>query len=433
MHNKYKIFLILFFILTDIGFSLDKNPSIYPYKGTQAISRYKKWMWKIPLNFNKKVNFSWEKFDSTAYFEEALFDSVVYFIGTEFSKKADFQVAQFRSSVQFRHATFKGLAEFEEAQFHECVDFSYAKFNDRIRFNSAIFNSKIYLNDTYFDSTMDFSLATIKDTIFIGNKNSDKIQKYNFLRAKFLEEGWRTETDSTKAISKKVQKFPGARILIFGPVNLKIQLEKFKFLKLCDTLDYFSKKDIISILKDVNFKGNKYNNERFELDYLFERSTIFQKKSTIYEKYSIPHPVWCKQFLYDKTMGLGYRPLRLGWWSLIIILGFSALYLSFMSKSINHYIVKKYEITKLLYPNHQKKVIRAKSCAIFDSIINCFFFSSMLFFTIKLNGDLLTSFRTKDKYIIFVEWLIGLLIYIAVLILSKSGFILHYLKSFFDS
>ncbi|UCE07748.1 MAG: hypothetical protein JSW07_06870 [bacterium] len=66
-----------------------------------------------------------------------------------------------------------------------------------------------------------------------------------------------------------------------------------------------------------------------------------------------------------------------------------------------------------------------------DLFINCLYFSAMLFFTFRLKRDILTSFELKERWIIVSEYFIGLLIYIAFLTFSKSGSILHNLKSLF--
>ena len=134
----------------------------------------------------------------------------------------------------------------------------------------------------------------------------DSIKVYSKKARKYVDYPFE-QPDSVK----KIIKYPGAKIVLYGPVDLKIQLEKFKFLALYDKLDYYSKKDIISILKQVSFRGNEYQKERFELDYLFDKSTMYQKQSPNYKRYSVFNPICWRQFLYNITMGLCYRPFRL--------------------------------------------------------------------------------------------------------------------------
>ena len=55
----------------------------------------------------------------------------------------------------------------------------------------------------------------------------------------------------------------------------------------------------------------------------------------------------------------------------------------------------------------------------------------MLFFTIRLKKEILISFGMRDKCIIIIEWMIGLIIYISFFYFAKEGSILHTVKSLF--
>lgn len=69
--------------------------------------------------------------------------------------------------------------------------------------------------------------------------------------------------------------------------------------------------------------------------------------------------------------------------------------------------------------------------SLWESLLNCAYFSVMLFFTFRLKRDILTFFDAKEKKLIVAEWVIGFLVYVAFLTLSKSGSILHNLKELF--
>lgn len=56
-------------------------------------------------------------------------------------------------------------------------------------------------------------------------------------------------------------------------------------------MDYFTKKKIITYLKDNSFEGDKYKQEQFELDYIFARSTLYQKDLPYFQNYSTFHPI----------------------------------------------------------------------------------------------------------------------------------------------
>jgi len=382
--------------------------------------------------FDCRANFKEAEFHSWAEFEGANFDSLADFREVQFNSLANFKEAESHIWADFTMAQFDSLADFRMAKFHGWTDFKEAQFKDKIDFKLAVLNDKIDFRGAHIDSIVDFSLAEIKDTVLVGIEKSSELQNYDFMRATLLEAGIDTiKAASTKGIPQKNFHYPGAKIVIYGPVDLKIQLEKFKFLALYDKLDYYSKKDIISTLKQVSFKGSEYQKERFELDYIFDRSTMYQKQSPNYEVYSAFNPICWGQFLYNITMGLGYRPFRLAWWVLGFIIGFGIFYFFKMRDSINGYILKKFEMKESSGTKRKKDVNQVSTISHTESLMNCLYFSSTLLFSFRLKGEILTFFNLKEKRYIVGEYLLGLLIYIAFLTLAKSGSILHNLKSLF--
>jgi len=129
-------------------------------------------------------------------------------------------------------------------------------------------------------------------------------------------------------------------------------------------------------------------------------------------------------------LGLGYRPFRLAWWVLGFIILFTFVYYLWMPAQINKYVAKGDE-RKAISGSRRKRTRRTAHPHFTDTILNCFYFSSMMFFSFRLKRDILTFFSTKEKRVVVGEWLIGLIIYISFLTLSKSGSILHTLKSLF--
>ena len=117
---------------------------------------------------------------------------------------------------EFRGVQFNSRADFQDVQFNNSADFRQTEFNDLVDFRGA-----------RIDSMVDFSLAAIKDTIFVGTENSSDIQRYDFKRAVLLSKGKQIiSADTTRGIPEKTLKFPGTKILLYGSVDLKIQLEK---------------------------------------------------------------------------------------------------------------------------------------------------------------------------------------------------------------
>ncbi len=55
----------------------------------------------------------------------------------------------------------------------------------------------------------------------------------------------------------------------------------------------------------------------------------------------------------------------------------------------------------------------------------------MVFFTFRLNQKILTFFNARERKIIVTQWVLGFLVYLAFIALSKSGSILQQLKTLF--
>ena len=192
-----------------------------------------------------------------------------------------------------------------------------------------------------------------------------------------------------------------------------------------DTLDYYSKKDIITDLKNYSFNGEQYQKERFELDYIFAKSTKFQEVATLYRPnkwYQIlKWPKWAGIFFYDITMGLGYRPFRLIPWLFITLLCFSFWIFSKLPTQINEYINRE----------EKKKSSELQIENKFTTFINCFYVTSGAFFGIRLKQDVLTFFKPNQRWRIIVIWAVGLLMYFYFIYFAKSGSILNSIKGLF--
>ncbi|MFQ5631775.1 MAG: pentapeptide repeat-containing protein [bacterium] len=454
--------LLLCAIFSEMSIAQEKNPTTWPYGGVQDSSRYfPPTTARVPLNF-ATASFNHDNFDSLVSFRDAMFKSQANFIGTKFSKevyffdarfdrKALFNGTQFDGKVNFngaifdsladfgltgfakralfngtkfdqvadfRFASFTSLADFRLANFNNKADFRFAKFKNLVDFKNTTFYN-IDLRDATIDSLIDFSSSVLRDSILIGTLQSGAIQKYDFTRAKLLKAGYEfIPAENIQDIPERRAFYPGAKIFLYGPVDIKMQLEKFTFIELYKTLDYYTKKEIISVLKRESFKEDK--TAQYELDYLFAKSTVYQRVSVYHETFPAFHPYAWWQFLYNATMGLGYRPFRLIWWALSLILGFGVFYIFKMPERINRYILKD-----------ENKSNTETNAPWFGRIVHCLYFSAMVFFTFRLKKDILTFFTNKEKRIIVTQWLLGFLTYVAFLTLSKSGSILQNLKDLF--
>ncbi|MBN2286839.1 MAG: pentapeptide repeat-containing protein [Tissierellales bacterium] len=377
--------------------------------------------------FKKYSNFISTTFQRVADFEASTFQQKAAFSGVTFLSESDFHDATFLNSSKFCNSKFFGSANFEGCKFSNNADFSYSHFHNNLTFENAEFRNFCDFKAARFDSQLtfinvkfyspvdfrfaeisrsfaDFSKATIMDTIYIGNA---ECQRYDFKQTFFRK---------------------GARIVICDFVDLQMQIEKIRFLELDRSLDYFKKNDITNILKENSFKDQndptKFSLERFELEYFFKKSTLFQSPHEDTESFIARYFYILKNLLYYVTMGFGYRPFILAYWVLGLIVIFGGIYFVSMPTSVRAYL---FAVSKMKKTGSTS----ARNHSTFDNLFYCLYFSSLVFFTIKLKLEMLTYFKSNEKKIIAVQWSVGIVVLVSFLTLSKSGSILSSLKTFF--
>jgi len=398
------------------------NPSVFPFGGIQRSNG--------GLNFAKRANFFNVRFEGAPQFTFAEFDSSVSFWSAHFDGFVNFQFARFKSEVIFVEALFDSTAYFRFTTFDSVVYFgglqvthferAYsggAIFNDDTNFESAYFKSAARFDDVRFNGKTDFRYTRFDSLFFVRTVINDKFllgspegQLFDFTRTIFL---------------------PDAQLELHELVELKIQPEKFKYIVLADTLSYFRKWDIIENLKSASFSNDK--GAQFELDYIFAKSTLYQDQVDTHKRnhWSQIHkwPKWVGNTIYYLTMGLGYRPFRLIWWVLAIVLFYTLVYQVKMAERINAYIATIFNVKQRSQAKvEEKKQLRLE---VLETFLNCAYFSAMIFFTFRLKGSILTFFDEGEKRIVIVEWILGFLVYLAFLTLSRSGSILQNLKDLF--
>jgi len=382
----------------------------------------------IDTKFGEDIVFGFATFDSTLRFENVIFDSTPDFRGTKFRGEGLFFNVQFRTIASF-NSTFSRLAVFGKARFDSTFYFDYAKVDSLVIIINSVFCDKVIFSNSDFGELgeVDFSYSTIGDTVLLGSSLIKFFsQRYDFSRARLLPQGKHViPADTLMDLPEKQINFPGAKIILLGPADIKIQLEKFKFLELAEKLDFYSKKDIITNLKELSFKGEQFKRERFELDYIFAKSTRYQKDSAIYEKYSIFNPVRWWRCFYDLTLGLGYRPFRILYLIIGIIVGFGIYYLVKWPTKVSEYISRDDDSQKL----SEVDTHVSRFALMVDQLIKCIYFSSMVFLTFRLKRDILFFFEIKQKRFIVSEWLLGILILFYFLYFAEEGSILNTLKS----
>ncbi|MBI4548721.1 MAG: pentapeptide repeat-containing protein, partial [Ignavibacteriae bacterium] len=136
-------------------------------RNIQGFRGYSIVTFKCPVNFKGALFrevasgfFYKSKFNSTADFSDATFDSSFYFDSVTFHSNVSFFRAKFDSNIFFRQVNFKRYASFKEVE-------SYAG----VSFTESIFDSTLDFRNTQFGLSANFRGATFKgQAIFTGIK-----------------------------------------------------------------------------------------------------------------------------------------------------------------------------------------------------------------------------------------------------------------------
>lgn len=437
------------------------NDSRFCGPATFRSAQFNNWTVFQNADFLSKVDFRHTKFKGWALFHCSNFENRAMFWDTKFDSVATFSFARFQNGADFGHAEFKNGANFLLTTFDSLVSFNRAQFDETTGFiNAKVLDTLSFVNAKSKNGVvLDFAFATIYSPILIGNSpmhnsvNSD-IASFDFSFTHFKKKGNHLVRDTiydcnrSDLIEKVIGPIPiqtdGGKIVLCGPAKIRLSHEQFAYLALHDGLAYLTKKYIIQFLKDSSYSEEKHARERFELDYLFERSTMNQRVGTEFG-WEDPFTRF-RRWLYDITLGIGYRPFRLLYWIGFTILAFAIFYYRAYPDSVSMFLAK--EPGKTLHESpgdaNSAKVESYQVFSIdtltsplfrmpdrdkFQQFIDCLYFSSMLFFSIRLKRDVLICFSRAQIRTIAAEYVVGLLAYAYFLYFAKSGSILHTLRS----
>ncbi|MCI0612440.1 pentapeptide repeat-containing protein, partial [bacterium] len=367
-------------VLTGNSTAQIEEKMVWPYGGLPDSSRYNpSLMDRVPVTYKRPVKYIKISFDFGVYFNDAHFENSVNFTSTGFGGFIQFEKAIFRKEASFASSTFSTTAEFDHAIFYHRTDFSGAIFSQKVNFRGAQFWGELDLYQCKIE-TIDLELAELHDKVFIGSKPAIK---FDLTRTYFSEE---------------------SEIVLLDLVDLIIQPEKVGYVSY-GGVSYNLKRLIHDNLMS-NYQDDK--NIKFELEYLFAKSTMYQTPSDkpIENKWyqAWKWPGWLLTTLYFLTMGLGYRPFWLAYWAIGLTILFTFLYWKKFPEMICNYVNKN-------FGNAASHDEGEKSLDRFGTLLNCAYFSTMVLFTFRLKGDILTSFNSKQKKLIVTQWVTGLLIY----------------------
>lgn len=417
-------------------------------------------------NFDALTNFNLSHFNSSVIFDGAIFKKLADFSNTNFSYTASFIAVVFDSSVEFGDALVRNQTNFDRAQFKQRVNFTTAKFYGPVkmnrtefygvvRFENSDFNSIASFEQAVFNNEVSFASSRFRDYVdfsgskFNGNANFNRIEfrdntdfsevEFNgptyfigaklsnasLIRSKIIDKFYVGSESGQRLDLTRTIFYEKAKLILCDIVDLSIQSEKLIHLFIYDSLNYAIKKLIFDYLKNKSYKEDKES--QLELAYIFAKSTMYQNKhQEFYSEISWFNIKRWSQLIYELTMGLGYRPFRLIWFAVILMIIYALLYFLLIPDKVKEYMNSGEKKTKNRTNYSANRFLKFS-----DVFIACFYFSSMIFFTLRLKKDILAFFDIKEKLIIVTEWLGGFIIYLMFITLSKSGVIFQQLKSLF--
>lgn len=366
----------------------------------------------VGARFVEGARFQYTRFGGYANFASSYFRGSVVFRDTKFAVGASFADVQFgdadaipnRDAVSFNQASIAGTLDFSHALIYAKLDFRDATFESKPRnrvigtLDSGTIDITLeYMSDAGTPWAI-FHNARILDTILVGTKGSWDPQYLDFTLALFSE-----ETDPA--------------IVLFGPVDLRMQVEKFKYLTFDTSLSYFEMKNIVEYLKQNSYAGPDYKKERFELDYLFADAVAYHRESTKFGLYPAYHPWHWVKWFHCVSLGYGYRPFRIVWWMLGISVLYAALYYRarhhLLSRNIGSYMKRLADQN----PRWGEDNWRSKP----EAFYHCLWFSITILLAIRIKPRLLTHFCPWEKRFVLSEYVIGLSLYAYFLLGSKAG------------
>jgi uncharacterized protein YjbI with pentapeptide repeats len=396
----------------------DKFKSPFTYK----ITKFLKHIDFQFAHFNSKADFNLVHFDSTANFWDVQFDSTAYFItqfhlkaefsGTNFHNYAIFENAQFFGSINFTRAKFDSIAAFTGTQFHAPAYFVEVEFNSQAYFGGAIFDSSVIFQATQFHNLADF-------------RTTQFLSLTDFIGVRFNK-----STNFRNSIFKKDVYFKNAFLpnyFDFREVKTIYEID-FSLCRLDSEIIKEGERCNIA-LEGTDINKIKLNMALFKL-WFPDTSTTYEQKISLYEKvlkklqndgfmesYEILD-VEYKQVKYDHNPfgyivnGLdhywwyyGYDKLRIFRWTFILFIIFYFINFIGYEKLFPLYPIK---FLKSNFSNHDMLKMKEKKLIIFppnffqNKIIDNFFFTSIIFFGLKLDISNFNRFAYTKKGSIFM-------------------------------
>jgi uncharacterized protein YjbI with pentapeptide repeats len=116
--------------------------------------------------FNRPLSVEGAKFQSEAYFDEAMFAQEARFQDIVFGRSANFWKSVWAGVVYFQGVTYQGNAQFGLTDFRNNVDFSLSRVNGLFTFNYAQLTGRASFNNCHFYETVDFGNSTLKEASF---------------------------------------------------------------------------------------------------------------------------------------------------------------------------------------------------------------------------------------------------------------------------
>lgn len=364
-------------------------------------SEFKGYTSFIESQFMKSVLFSDTSFDET-FFNSVSFKGSTTFSSVHFLGSTSFRYSSFMDRVDYRNITFKDEVNFYGSTFYSFASFHNANFGSKVSFQNSTFDSTVSFLETKFSSKVDFSSATFKeevnildailpDTLILSNVKTVEEIDLTYMRL-----------DSLKQV---------CIIDLYGTDINKIKFDYSRFYILQHAAVY-SKAHISHLYEQVL----KMQKDKGFIDSYEKADKEYRHFELTYQK-PFPSKIWgeMSSFMQRYWWDYGYQKGRIFWWILIFLGGLTIIN-SIFFRSMNERVYKIENVYKNWHPtetdHHDEKQVDAVKLKRFNAlsyIFAPFFYTSLIFFGLRLNIDKINFSNPLGVFYLFVQYALGLI------------------------
>ena len=340
------------------------------------------------VNFTKSADFGGAKFDSTADFRQTTFKDEAAFFAITFNGEAVFGGCLFDTAANFMYTNFNRWANFDGTLFASEVSFCNVNFNSGASFGTTKFSSIANFQNAAFNHRVSFNGCILPDTLYFSFVDSEK------------------EIDLTYSVNNTLNQRK-CNIDVYGTDigKLKFDYSKYKILK----------------------KSKYHQYDRSQIGNVYEQVLSMQLKKGFIDGYENADKEYRHfKLTYDlpwHSFALGFVTSKISkyWWDYgykkWLILVWTPLFLMLftlinarMFKVMN---TEVYRIEKIFSIWHSKTQTNTQLAGISPpdrhTLYSSFFYTSLIFFGLKLNIENIEFKNKKYVMYLFFQYVCGLI------------------------